>query len=133
MKSNLQIQETNLPHKPYFLKDENDNVIATLYHNTSVNALEYARLFKNAPKMEKVLWKMMEYFSKPDNVVDVNLLNDITSIQIELTEPIETEKPTHWKDRTETTWQDEVYEREVLKNEPLAKIFKENNKNNNKK
>ena len=118
MKSNLQIQETRLPHKPYFLKDENDNVIATIYHNDYINAVEYARLFKNAPKMEKVLWKMMEYFSKPENAVDVNILNDIANIQIELTEPIVTEKPTHWKD--------EVIEK--YKNEPLAKIFKDNNK-----
>ena len=118
MKSKLEIQETKLPHKPYFLKDENDNVIATIYHNDYINAVEYARLFKNAPKMEKVLWKMMEYFSKPENAVDVNILNDIANIQIELTEPIVTEKPTHWKD--------EVIEK--YKNEPLAKIFRDNNK-----
>ena len=118
MKSNLEIQETKLPHQPYFLKDENDNVVATIHHNDYIQAIEYARLFKNAPKMEKVLWKMLEYFSKPENVVDVDILNDVANIQIELTQPIETQKPTHWKDGVI----------ENLKNEPLDKIFRDNNK-----
>ena len=120
MKDNsLKINETKLPHQPYFISDENDNVVATIHHNDYIHAIEYARLFKNAPKMEKVLWKMLEYFSKPENVVDVDILNDVANIQIELSQPIETEKPTHWKD--------EVMEKG--KNESLDKIFRDNNKN----
>lgn len=118
MESNLEIQETKLPHQPYFIKDENDNVVATIYHNDYIHAVEYARLFKNAPKMKKVLWKIMEYFSKPENAVDVNIVIDIANIQTELTEPIETEKPKHW--------QDQIFEK--YENEALAKIFRDNNK-----
>lgn len=118
----LEIQETNLPHQPCFIKDDSGNVIATIYHNDKIHPLQYAKLFRNAPKMEKVLWKVLEYFSKCEDNIDLDILRDISEIQVELTEPIPSDKPRHWHD--------EIMEKH--KNDTLAKIFRENNNKNNK-
>ena len=92
------------------------NVIASLYHN--FQSPLYARMFRVAPRMQKILFDVLENYSisiKEDNVTDKDLkiLKDIAEIQVELLEPIDS--------RTETTWQDEVFEKN--KDEPLADAF----------
>ena len=48
-----------------------------------------------------------------NNISHLKILKDIAEIQVELLEPIDS--------RTETTWQDEVFEKN--KDEPLADAF----------
>lgn len=117
IKDNLTIKNSGVPHQPQHIIDEDGNVIASLYHNLKSEL--YARLFKNAPRMNKILWDVLENYSasiNDDNVSDKDLkiLKDISQLQVELLEPID--------NRTETTWQDEVFEKH--KGESLSEPFK---------
>jgi len=116
IKDNLTIKDSGIPHQPHHIVDADGNVIASLYHN--FQSPLYARMFKIAPRMQKILFDVLENYSisiNENNVTDKDLkiLKDIAEIQAELLEPIDS--------RTETTWQDEVFEKN--KDEPLADAF----------
>jgi len=116
IKDNLIIKDSGIPHQPYNLIDSDGNVISTLFHN--LQSPLYARLFKVAPRMQQILWDVLENYSESinENKVtdkDLKILKHIAEIQVELLEPIDS--------RTETTWQDEVFEKH--KDEPLADVF----------
>jgi len=119
IKDNLIIKHSGVPHLPFHIIDEQGNVIADLFHN--IESVSYARLFKNAPRMHKILWDVLENYSVSINNnglsdKDLKILKDITELQVELLEPIDI--------RTPTTWQDEVYEKH--KDEPLSEPFNPN-------
>ena len=68
--------------------------------------------------MEKILWDVLENYSVCINNnratdKDLKILKDISELQVDLLEPID--------NRTEYTWQDEVFEKH--KDEPLPKVF----------
>jgi hypothetical protein len=91
VEDNLLIQSSGVPHLPFHIKDEKGHVIADLLHN--INSVSYARLFKNAPLMHKILWDVLENYSVSinnnsltDN--DLKILKDISELQISLLEPI---------------------------------------------
>jgi hypothetical protein len=116
VEDNLIIKNTDIPHIPHHIIDDKGNVIADLFHNT--DSQSYARLFKNAPRMEKILWDVLENYSVCINNnratdKDLKILKDISELQVDLLEPID--------NRTEYTWQDEVFEKN--KDEPLPKVF----------
>jgi len=116
VEDNLIIKKSGVPHLPFNIIDENGNVIADLFHN--LQSVSYARLFKNAPRMHKILWDVLANYSVSinDNTIsdkDLKILKDISELQVELLEPIGA--------RTETTLQDEVLEKNI--DEPLARIF----------
>jgi hypothetical protein len=115
VEDDLIIKNSGVPHLPFHIIDEKGNVIADLFHN--VQSVSYARLFKNAPRMHKILWDVLENYSCSinDNSIsdkDLKILKDISELQVELLEPID--------NRTELTWQDEVFEKH--KDEPLADL-----------
>jgi len=119
VEDDLIIKNSGVPHLPFHIIDEKGNVIADLFHN--VQSVSYARLFKNAPRMHRILWDVLENYSASinDNSIsdkDLKILKDISELQVELLEPID--------NRTELTWQDEVYEK--LKDEPLPEPFNPN-------
>lgn len=113
---NLIIKNSGVPHIPYHIIDDKGNVIADLFHN--IESMSYARLFKNAPRMHKILWDVLENYSDSINnnsvsIKDLKILKDISELQLEILEPID--------GRTETSWQDEILER--LEKEKLGEIF----------
>ena len=119
VKDDLIIKNSGVPHLPFHIVDEKGNVIADLFHN--IQSVTYARLFKNAPRMHKILWDVLENYSVSinDNSIsdkDLNILKDISELQVELLEPID--------NRTELTWQDEVFEKH--KDEPISEVFSPN-------
>mgnify|MGYP003636551237 FL=1 len=123
VEDNLKIKSSGIPHLPFHIIDENGNVIADLFHN--IDSVTYARLFKNASRMNKILWDVLENYSvsiKSNTVTerDLKILKDISEIQLELTEPID--------NRNETSWQDEVFEKH--KDEPLPEVFLDPNQTN---
>ena len=123
VEDNLKIKSSGIPHLPFHIIDENGNVIADLFHN--IDSLTYARLFKNASRMNKILWDVLENYSVSinSNTVterDLKILKDISEIQLELSEPID--------NRNETSWQDEVFEKH--KDEPLPEVFLDPNQTN---
>ena len=122
VEDNLKIKSSGIPHLPFHIIDENGNVIADLFHN--IDSVTYARLFKNASRMNKILWDVLENYSVSinDNSVtdrDLKILKDISELQLELSEPIE--------DRIEQ-WKDEVFEKH--KDEPLPQVFLDPNQTN---
>tara|TARA_B110000908_G_scaffold165589_1_gene215286 strand:+ start:2918 stop:3322 length:405 start_codon:yes stop_codon:yes gene_type:complete len=123
VEDNLKIKSSGIPHLPFHIIDENGNVIADLFHN--IDSLTYARLFKNASRMNKILWDVLENYSVSinSNTVtdrDLKILKDISELQLELSEPID--------NRNETSWQDEVFEKH--KDEPLPEVFLDPNQTN---
>jgi hypothetical protein len=123
VEDNLKIKSSGIPHLPFHIIDENGNVIADLFHN--IDSVTYARLFKNASRMNKILWDVLENYSVSinSNTVtdrDLKILKDISEVQLELTEPID--------NRNETSWQDEVFEKH--KDEPLPEVFLDPNQTN---
>lgn len=123
VEDNLKIKSSGIPHLPFHIIDENGNVIADLFHN--IDSVTYARLFKNASRMNKILWDVLENYSvsiKSNTVTerDLKILKDISEVQLELTEPID--------NRNETSWQDEVFEKH--KDEPLPEVFLDPNQTN---
>ena len=123
VEDNLKIKSSGIPHLPFHIIDENGNVIADLFHN--IDSVTYARLFKNASRMNKILWDVLENYSVSinDNSVtdrDLKILKDISELQLELSEPID--------NRNETSWQDEVFEKH--KDEPLPEVFLDPNQTN---
>tara|TARA_R110000824_G_scaffold6362_1_gene29481 strand:+ start:2012 stop:2437 length:426 start_codon:yes stop_codon:yes gene_type:complete len=122
VEDNLKIKSSGIPHLPFHIIDENGNVIADLFHN--IDSVTYARLFKNASRMNKILWDVLENYSVSinDNSVtdrDLKILKDISELQLELSEPIE--------NRIEQ-WKDEVFEKH--KDEPLPEVFLDPNQTN---
>ena len=122
VEDNLKIKSSGIPHLPFHIIDENGNVIADLFHN--IDSVTYARLFKNASRMNKILWDVLENYSVSinDNSVtdrDLKILKDISELQLELSEPIE--------DRIEQ-WKDEVFEKH--KDKPLPQGFLDPNQTN---
>mgnify|MGYP003627251851 FL=1 len=123
VEDNLKIKSSGIPHLPFHIIDENGNVIADLFHN--IDSVTYARLFKNASRMNKILWDVLENYSVSinSNTVtdrDLKILKDISELQLELSEPID--------NRNETSWQDEVFEKH--KDEPLPEVFLDPNQTN---
>lgn len=123
VEDDLIIKNSGIPHLPFHIIDEKGNVIADLFHN--VQSVSYARLFKNAPRMHKILLDVLENYSVSinDNSIfdkDLKILKDISELQVELLEPID--------NRTELTWQDEVFEKH--KNEQLPEVFIDPNQTN---
>lgn len=120
VEDNLIVKESGVPHAPFHIVDENDNVIATIHHN--FKSEDYASIFKLAPRMHGLLWKFLEYFSKEETIIDTEILKAISEVQIELfgKKAIDT--------RTSTTWQDEIYEKH--KDEPLPDVFLDPNQTN---
>ena len=119
----LIIKNSGVPHLPFHIVDGKGNVIADIFHN--IQSVTYARLFKNAPRMHQILWDVLENYSVSinDNSIsdkDLKILKDISELQVELLEPID--------NRTETTWQDEVFEKH--KKEPLPEVFIDPNQTN---
>lgn len=107
VEDNLIIKNSGVPHLPYHIIDSKGNVIADLF--LSMEADKYARLFKNAPRMHQILWDVLKNYSVSinDNSIsdkDLQILKDIAELQSDLLEPINM--------RTETTWQDEVFEKD---------------------
>lgn len=120
VEDNLIVKESGVPHAPFHIVDENDNVIATIHHN--FKSEDYARIFKQAPRMHGLLWKFLEYFSKEETIIDTEILKAIAEVQIELFGKKNTDV------RTSTTWQDEIYEKH--KDEPLPEVFLDPNQTN---
>ena len=123
VEDNLKIKSSGVPHLPFHIIDDKGNVIADLFHN--IDSLTYARLFKNASRMNKILWDVLENYSVwiNSNTVtdrDLKILKDISELQLELSEPID--------NRNETSWQDEVFEKH--KDEPLPQVFLDPNQTN---
>ncbi len=117
VEDDLIIKNSGVPHIPHHIIDEKGNVVADIFHN--IDSQYYARLFKNAPRMQKILWNVLENYSVSinDNNIsdkDLKILKDISELQVELLEPIE--------NRTETTWQDEVFEK--YKEDIVSELFK---------
>ena len=120
VEDNLIVKESGVPHAPFHIVDENDNVIATIHHN--FKSEDYARIFKQAPRMHGLLWKFLDYFSKEETIIDTEILKAIAEVQIELFGKKNTDV------RTSTTWQDEIYEKH--KDEPLPEVFLDPNQTN---
>jgi len=120
VEDNLIVKESGVPHAPFHIVDENDNVIATIHHN--FKSEDYARIFKQAPRMHGLLWKFLEYFSKEETIIDTEILKAIAEVQIELFGKKNTNV------RTSTTRQDEIYEKH--KDEPLPEVFLDPNQTN---
>ena len=123
VEDDLIIKNSGVPHLPFHIVDDKGNVIADIFHN--IQSVTYARLFKNAPRMHQILWDVLENYSVSinDNSIsdkDLKILKDISELQVELLEPID--------NRTEITWQDEVFEKH--KNEPLPEVFIDPNQTN---
>ena len=123
VEDDLIIKNSGVPHLPFHIIDKKGNVIADIFHN--IQSVTYARLFKNAPRMHQILWDVLENYSVSinDNSIsdkDLKILKDISELQVELLEPID--------NRTEITWQDEVFEKH--KNEPLPEVFIDPNQTN---
>tara|TARA_Y100000389_G_C17419718_1_gene495985 strand:+ start:305 stop:703 length:399 start_codon:yes stop_codon:yes gene_type:complete len=123
VEDDLIIKNSGVPHIPHHIIDEKGNVVADIFHN--IDSQSYARLFKNAPRMQKILWDVLENYSVSinDNNIsdkDLKILKDISELQVELLEPID--------NRTETTWQDEVFEKN--KDESLPEVFLDPNQTN---
>jgi len=123
VEDDLIIKNSGVPHLPFHIVDSKGNVIADIFHN--IQSVTYARLFKNAPRMHQILWDVLENYSVSinDNSIsdkDLKILKDISELQVELLEPID--------NRTEITWQDEVFEKH--KNEPLPEVFIDPNQTN---
>jgi hypothetical protein len=120
VEDNLIVKESGVPHAPFHIIDENDNVIATIHHN--FKSEDYARIFKLAPRIHGLLWKFLEYFSKKETIIDTEILKAIAEVQIELfgKEPIAKKTP--------KPWQDEIYEKH--KDEPLPEVFLDPNQTN---
>lgn len=120
VEDNLIVKESGVPHAPFHIVDENDNVIATIHHN--FKSEDYARIFKLAPRMHGLLWRFLEYFSKKETIIDTDILKAIAEVQIDLfgKEPIAKKPP--------KTWQDEIYEKH--KDEPLPEVFLDPNQTN---
>ena len=120
VEDNLIVKQSGVPHAPFHIVDENDNVIATIHHN--FKSEDYARIFKLAPRMHGLLWRFLEYFSKKETIIDTEILKAIAEVQIELfgKEPIAKKPP--------KTWQDEIYEKH--KDEPLPEVFLDPNQTN---
>tara|TARA_R110000782_G_scaffold177879_2_gene268780 strand:+ start:262 stop:687 length:426 start_codon:yes stop_codon:yes gene_type:complete len=123
VEDDLIIKNSGVPHLPFHIIDDKGNVIADLFHN--IQSVSYARLFKNAPRMHKILWDVLENYSVSinDNSIsdkDLKILKDISELQVELLEPI--------NNRNETSWQDEVFEKN--KDEPLPEVFLDPNLTN---
>lgn len=121
--NDLIIKNSSVPHIPFHIIDSKGNVIADLFQN--IESEKYARLFKNAPRMYDILWNVLQNYkvSLNDNSIsdkDLKILTDISELQVELIESV--------TKRTETTWQDEVFEKH--KDEPLAKVFIDPNQTN---
>ena len=91
VEDDLIIKNSGVPHLPFHIIDDKGNVIADLFHN--IQSVSYARLFKNAPRMHKILWDVLENYSVSinDNSIsdkDLKILKDISELQVELLEPI---------------------------------------------
>lgn len=119
VEDDLIIKNSGVPHLPFHIIDEKGNVIADIFHN--IQSVTYARLFKNAPRMHQILWDVLENYSVSINNnsisdKDLKILKDISELQVELLEPID--------NRTEITWQDEVFEKH--KDEPISEVFSPN-------
>ena len=82
VEDNLIVKESGVPHAPFHIVDDNDNVIATIHHN--FKSEDYARIFKLAPRMHGLLWRFLEYFSKEETIIDTEILKAIAEVQIEL-------------------------------------------------
>jgi len=86
---NWSIKVNNLPHKPYTIIDENQQVVCNLLGHSDED--DHAKLISLAPKYKSLIHSVNEYFSSDGVIIDqraINLLNSIAEVEIEFHEVI---------------------------------------------
>lgn len=124
MKKDWKLIESKIPHQPFHIVNENDEMVCTVFQ--SKNDFDYALAIQNLPRFKKLLKMVLEYndFTKdeistyPLEEELFNLAKQIdrnkydTTNAYDFLSSVPTEKPKHFDS-------DLV---KKLKNDPLAKI-----------
>ncbi len=105
---------SNVPHAPYIIVDDEYNLIATIHH--SLTCKQDAKLFVNAPEMKNLLWQVFEEVSQFKETIplSLDLLNDISKVLLSLD--------------NENDWKDQLYDK--YKDEKLPDVFTGEDENN---
>jgi len=86
---NWSIKVNNLPHKPYTIIDENQQVVCNLLGHLNEN--HNAKLISTAPKYKSLINSIQAYFAEDDVAIDkkaMKLLLSITKVELEFYEVI---------------------------------------------
>lgn len=87
---NWSIKVNDLPHKPYSIIDEDNQVICNLFGH--LNDEDNAKLISLAPKYKELILSVNEYFSSEGVVIDekaIKLLHSIAQVELHYYEIIE--------------------------------------------